>query len=69
MRVSETAYRFFVWSAATVVGVAFLLWLSEIFVSLVVIGSILYTAVRLLTRFGESYVSDDRATRTPPVAL
>ena len=73
MRVSETAYKFFVWSAATVVGVAFLLWLSEIFVGLVVIGSILYTAVHLLTRFGEwygeSYVSDDRATRTPPVAL
>ena len=77
MRVSETAHKFFVWSAATVVGVAFLLWLSEIFVGLVVIGSILYTAVHLLTHplhrfgewYGESYVSDDRAARTPPVAL
>ena len=73
MRVSETAYKFIVWSAATVVGVAFLLWFSEIFVGLVVIGSILYTAVHLLTGFGEwygeSYVSDDRATRTQPVAL
>ena len=51
MRVSETAYKFFVWSAVTVVGVAFLLWLSEIFVGLVVIGSILYTAVQV--RSGE----------------
>ncbi|MCY4600696.1 MAG: hypothetical protein OXF27_12360 [Acidobacteria bacterium] len=72
MHISETAYKFFVWSASTVVGLAFLLWLSEIFVGLVVIGSILYTAVHLLTRFGEwyaeSYGSDDRATRNPPVA-
>ena len=69
----ETAYKLFVWSAATVVGVAFLFWLSEILAGLVLVGSVLYTAIHLLTRFGEwytdTYASDDRVTRTPSVSL
>ena len=73
MRVHETAYMLFVWGAAIVVGVAFLLWLSEIVVGLVLILSVLYTAVHLLTRFGEWYTDthagDDRATRTPSISL
>ena len=69
MRLPETAYRLFVWGAAAVLGAAVLLWLSEIIVGLVLIVSVLYTAIHLLTRFGEwyteTYVSDDRATRAP----
>lgn len=71
MRIPETAYKLFVWGGAAVVGAAFLLWLSEIIVGLVLIVSVLYTAIHLLTRFGEwytgTYVSDDRVTRAPSV--
>ena len=73
MFVRETAYKLFVWSAAAVVGAAFLLWLPEFLVGLVLVGSVLYTAIHLLARFGEwytdTYISDDRATRTPSVSL
>ena len=71
MRVPETAYGLFVWSAAAAVGAALLLWLWEILVGLVLVGSVLYAAIHLLIRFGKWYtdthVSDNRAP--PSVSL
>ena len=72
MQVRDTVYKLVVWSGVAIVGAAFLLWLSEILIGLILVGSVLYTAIHLLTRFGEWYadtfVSNDRAPRTPLVS-
>ena len=72
-------HRWFVWSTTAVIGIAFLLWLSDILVGLVVVVGILYAAVHLISRSGTATGKDpspdgrdtangtlSRASRTPP---
>ena len=72
-------HRWFVWSTTTVIGVAFLLWLSDVLVGLVVVVGILYATVHLISRSGTATGKDPspdgretangtliRASGTPP---
>ena len=51
-------HRWFVWSTTTAIGVAFLLWLSDVLVGLVVVVGILYATVHLISRSGTATGKD-----------